>query len=85
MTEQPKVVGPEYLVPLIHRAVATIKADVHRRPESLPPRLLIPGSAKMLWLDTDVHKWLESCRTVKPEPEVKPKRGRPSTQLSGKL
>ena len=83
MTPNPKVVGPEYLAPLIHRAVATIKSDLRRRPESLPPRLLIPGSTKMLWLETDVLDWLQSCRTVKLNPEIKPKRGRPSTQLSG--
>ena len=65
----PNVVGPEYLVPLIHRCVATIKVDARRRPESLPPRLLIPGSSKLLWLETDVHDWLQSCRTAKPAVE----------------
>ena len=85
MSHQPKVVGPEYLAPLIHRAVATIKADLRRRPDSLPPRLLIPGSTKMLWLESDVLAWLQSCRTAAvPEP-VKPRRGRPSTQLLGQL
>lgn len=65
----PVVVGPEYLVPLIHRCVATIKVDARRRPESLPPRLLIPGSTKLLWLESDVIDWLQSCRTAKPPPE----------------
>lgn len=65
----PVVVGPEYLVPLIHRTVATIKVDARRRPESLPPRLKIPGSAKLLWLESDVIEWLQSCRTAKPVPE----------------
>ena len=82
MNKDIKVVGPEYLVPLIHRAVATIKVDLRRRPESLPPRLLIPGSTKILWLESDVLAWLDGCRTAKPaDVEVKPKRGRPSTQL----
>ena len=54
MSANIKVVGPEYLALLIHRAVSTIKVDLRRRPESLPPRLLIPGSTKMLWLETDV-------------------------------
>jgi hypothetical protein len=62
----PNVVGPEYLVPLIHRTVSTIKVDARRRPDSLPPRLLIPGSAKLLWLESDVLDWLQSCRTAKP-------------------
>jgi hypothetical protein len=66
---QPVVVGPEYLVPLIHRTVATIKVDARRRPESLPPRLKIPGSSKLLWLESDVMEWLQSCRTAKPPVE----------------
>lgn len=62
----PTVVGPEYLVALIHRTVETIKVDARRRPDSLPPRLKIPGSAKLLWLESDVLEWLQSCRTAKP-------------------
>jgi hypothetical protein len=73
----PKVVGPEYLVPLIHRTLSTIKVDARARPESLPPRLKIPGSAKLLWLETDVLNWLQSCRTAK-EDAPRTKRGRPS-------
>ena len=81
MNPDVKVVGPEYLVPLIHRAVATIKVDLRRRPESLPPRLLIPGSTKILWLESDVLAWLDGCRTAAPAPvESRPRRGRPSTQ-----
>lgn len=66
-TNIPVVVGPEYLVPLTHRTLATIKVDARARPETLPPRLKIPGSAKLLWLETDVLDWLQSCRTAKPE------------------
>ncbi len=71
----PTIVGPEYLAPLLHREVITIKADARRRPESLPPRLLIPGSAKLLWLESDVIEWLQSCRTAKPaKPEAPARR-----------
>lgn len=69
MTTMPTVVGPEYLVPLLHRSLLTIKADVSRRPETLPPRLRIPGSTKPLWLESDVLTWLESCREAKPAVE----------------
>lgn len=58
--ELPKVVGPEYLVPLVHRTVSTIKVDARRKPESLPPRLMIPGSKKVLWLESDVLAWIKS-------------------------
>ena len=73
----PNIVGPEYLAPLLRRSVATIKVDVCRRPESLPPRLKIPGSGKYLWLESDILTWLMSCRTAVDEAPVA-KRGRPS-------
>ena len=54
---------------LIHRAVPTIKSDINRKPESLPPRIVIPGSKKLVWLESDVFHWLEKCREVaKPKP-----------------
>ena len=76
MTTLPNIVGPEYLVPLLHKGLATIKKDAARRPESLPPRLKIPGSAKLLWVEEDVLLWLNSFRPAR-EPERK-KTGRPS-------
>lgn len=60
----PNVVGPEYLVPLVHRSIETIKVDARRKPNSLPPRLSIPGSTKLLWLEKDVLEWIEKCRTA---------------------
>lgn len=57
-----KTLGPEDLSKLLHRSVATIKVDCRRRPQSLPPRLRIPGSVKLLWLESDVMTWLEQCR-----------------------
>jgi hypothetical protein len=62
-TEAPEVAGPDYLVPLLHRSLETIKVDARRKPESLPPRLVIPGSKKLLWLKSDVHAWIAKCRT----------------------
>lgn len=57
-----KTLGPDDLAPLLGRAVSTIKADVCRRPESLPPRLLIPGSKQLLWLEQDVVEWIQKLR-----------------------
>ena len=61
----PKVLSPEDLAPILHKTVETIKVDVRRRPESLPPRIKIPGSGKMLWLEDDVIAWLKNCRVKK--------------------
>ncbi len=53
---------------VIHRKVPSIKSDLSRKPESLPPRIVIPGSSKLVWLESDVLKWLENCRvTFKPQ------------------
>lgn len=72
MRDAPKVVGPEFLAPLVHRTIDTIKVDARRKPQSLPPRLSIPGSTKLLWLESDVLAWLNGCRTAKePEPANK--------------
>lgn len=54
----------EDLAPLLGRAVSTIKTDARRRPQSLPPRLKIPGSSRLLWLEQDVAEWLDRCRTI---------------------
>ena len=56
----------EDLAPLLGRAASTIKADANRRPHTLPPRLRIPGSRRLLWLEADVHEWLRAQR--QPEP-----------------
>jgi len=56
-----KTLGPEDLAPLLRRSAETIKVDCRRRPESLPPRLKIPGSNRLMWLEEDVVKWLREC------------------------
>lgn len=57
-----KTLTPDDLAPLLGRAVSTIKTDVRRRPESLPPRLQIPGSKQLLWLEQDVVEWIQKLR-----------------------
>ena len=57
-----KTLGVEQISELLHKSVSTIYMDVRRRPNCLPPRLIIPGSSKLLWLEVDVLKWLEACR-----------------------
>lgn len=72
MTERPNIVGVEYLSELLQRKVSTIRIDASRRPESLPPRLLIPGTRSLMWVEADVLEWLNSFR-----PQTKKKAGRP--------
>lgn len=68
-----EIVGPEYIAKLLGVSVSTIKIDVSRKPESLPPRLVIPGRRALRWVKADVAMWLDSFR-----PKEKVKLGRPS-------
>lgn len=64
-----KTIGVNELSVIIHRPVPSIKSDLSRKPESLPPRVVMPGSKKLLWIESDVFQWLEQCRVVhKPTP-----------------
>jgi predicted DNA-binding transcriptional regulator AlpA len=58
-----KTLGPRELAAILKKGVDTIKTDSRRRPETLPPRLKIPGSNRLLWLESDVVAWLQACRT----------------------
>jgi hypothetical protein len=79
-TAIPKIVGPEYLSSLLLRSVDSIRMDASRRPQSLPPRLILPNTRKLMWVEDDVLSWLNSFRPKKEE--EKKKVGRPSTQVS---
>ena len=59
-----KTIGVDELSTLIFRAVPTIKNDLYRKPNSLPPRIVMPGSKKLVWLESDVIDWMEKCRAV---------------------
>jgi len=57
-----KTMGVEELSVLLRRAVDTIRSDARRRPETLPPRIIIPGTSKLLWLEEDVDNWMKEHR-----------------------
>tara|TARA_R110000803_G_scaffold8348_5_gene26811 strand:+ start:311 stop:511 length:201 start_codon:yes stop_codon:yes gene_type:complete len=61
-TKEAKLVGVEFIAELIHKTPATVRVDLARRPKSLPPRLIIPNSRKLLWLESDVMAWLDELR-----------------------
>lgn len=49
---------------LIKKSVLTLKRDVNRCPDSLPPRTIRPGSKKLLWRQSDFDKWIASLPTA---------------------
>lgn len=57
-----KTLGVEELSVLLRRAVDTIRSDARRRPDTLPPRIVIPGTSKLLWLEEDVVNWMKEHR-----------------------
>ena len=46
------------LASLLGRSVETIRKDLRRRPEAVPPRLLLPGTRLLRWRLVDVTDWL---------------------------
>ena len=58
---EPKLVDITYMAKLLHKTKRTVEVDVTRRPHTLPPRVRIPGSRKVLWREEDVLTWLENC------------------------
>lgn len=67
----------------VKKSVSTVYSDLTRRPDSLPPRLHIPGGSKVLFVN--LHLWaaglMQQPANVTPTPAtpaLKKKRGRPS-------
>ncbi|MFB6261697.1 MAG: hypothetical protein ABEK42_13735, partial [Thiohalorhabdaceae bacterium] len=42
----------------LHGGAKAIYNRLHRNPESLPPRTIIPGSRLLRWRPEDVDRWL---------------------------
>jgi len=59
-----KTLGVEELAVLLRRKPDTIRSDARRRPNTLPPRIVIPGTTKLLWLEEDVVDWMKDRREV---------------------
>ena len=50
------------LARILRRSETTVATEVSKAPHKLPPRLHLPGSRRVLWLESDVHKWLKDHR-----------------------
>ncbi len=73
--EPPKLVGLDYLVPILGKSLQTLRIDVTRKPHTLPPRANIPGLRAPMFFESVVIEWLESFMPEKTESK---KRGRTS-------
>lgn len=45
---------------LLGRSPHTIKSDLRRNPDAVPPRLQLPGTKLLRWRQEDVEAWLAS-------------------------
>lgn len=75
---QPNIVGPEYVSKLLGKEISTIRCDARRKPWTLPPRLLLPGSSKLMWVEEDILDWVNLYR---PKLTENNKPGRPKATL----
>lgn len=57
-----ELVGPEFVAHILGITEATLKSDLTRRPHSLPPRLMLPGRKRYVWVKEDVLEWIDSFR-----------------------
>jgi len=73
-----RTLGVAELAALLHKAEATIYVDLSRAPHRLPPRLKLPGSARLIWLEETVHQWLLQHVEGHTPDGGQPKRGRPT-------
>ena len=49
---------------LIGRSTKSIKLDASRKPHTLPPRFIIPGTRNLRWRVVDVRRWMEALVEV---------------------
>ncbi len=74
MNDQLKTLGVKDIATMLHKTVETVQEDARRRPQCLPPRLVIPDSKKLLWIESDVIAWLDKCRTDEKRTVGRPRR-----------
>lgn len=55
-----KTLAIDQLSKILHKSPETIRSDLVRNPQSLPPVLRLPRSRKPLWRLKDVEDWLEA-------------------------
>ena len=55
----PLLLTLEDLAAILGRSPETIRRDLRRNPDAVPPRLQIPGTRLLRWRAADVEAWLD--------------------------
>jgi predicted DNA-binding transcriptional regulator AlpA len=50
----------EDLARLLARSPQTIRRDLRRNPDAVPPRLQLPGTKLLRWREADVEAWIDA-------------------------
>lgn len=58
MNDLERLLTLEDLAEMLGRSAQTIKKDLRRNPDAVPPRLQLPGTRLLRWRATDVRVWL---------------------------
>lgn len=61
-----KLLTLEELAAVLSRSPETIKADIRRKPDAVPPRVRFPGTRALRWREADVVDWIGRCAEVQP-------------------
>lgn len=48
------------LAAILRRGARTIKKDLRRNPDAVPPRMSLPGTRLLRWREADVQAWLQN-------------------------
>lgn len=59
-----ETLGIKDLAEILKKSPYSIATDVTKAPHKLPPRLMLPGNRRVLWLKSDVEKWINAHRLV---------------------
>lgn len=54
----PHLLTLEDLAAILGRSPETIRRDLRRNPDAVPPRLQLPGTRLLRWRAVDVEAWL---------------------------
>jgi predicted DNA-binding transcriptional regulator AlpA len=61
MTTSP-LLDLQALARLLGRSPETIRRDLRRNPDAVPPRLQLPGTRLLRWREADVARWLDQLQ-----------------------
>lgn len=75
MKSAPNLMTLNDLAELLGRSPQTIRKDIRRNPDAVPPRLVLPHTRLLRWRQCDVDAWLSQFANVNAEVQTKAQQG----------